>query len=941
MMTRPRAASVLPAVMIAVLARAASVTGASPDPFASCEASVAAHPGALDNYGCYRRTARRTGQQAEAARRLRALLHRDARNDAARLALATVRADQYADEAEGLYRAAAEGFAARAEAEGEALARVGLAAFLQIRGRLDDGTAELKKARRAAEASEDAPLLDRVRIGEAWDAYRRNDYGRALRLLEEAKAEVFARGTAESQSAWLAARATANWAVNRLEEAAHDYRRQADLLEREGDRYEEAAALANVAFMAGVNARPAGERLAVTRQTLAAAIAGGNRAMEGRAHWHLSQLTAEEERTAHVRRFLAISRETKKASDIVLALRSLAVCLKEQDPDEAYRLLDEAIAFARRLGDVAELARNRVTRANIRWTTGPRDAAVADSLGALDAIEAMRNLQPEGTVRSRRFSAWAPPYRFFAGHLLAGFLLEPGKEVSAADVEVAFSIIERQRARTLLDELDAAQASAVLVPRGPRTERRSRVFQAIVDVQRRLMGSAVTDDDREQTLVELERLEREEEALRAELAEADPSFAALRPPRLATLADVQASLADDEAMLSFLVGWRTNDDGDFGGGTWLIVQTRQGTRVHSLRVTADELINIPLFLGLLDRRDGSEATAAARLYRDLLKDALDALPSTVRRLVVVPDSFLLAMPFEALRPEADAEPLGTRYQVSVVPSATLWLRLRHEAPAHPETPALALADPDVPGALSGDASERQWALAEAVRLGRLPHARAEARFVVQRLGGGSTLLTGPEATERFLKETGLRRFGLLHIAAHSLVDDEKPERSAILLAPGAPEEDGLLQTRELVRLDLRGAVVVLSACRSAGGPILSGEGVIGLSRAFFQAGARTVVGSLWPLRDDETERVFRSFYRHLAEGGSVSGSLSAARRDAIRAGLPAAAWAGLVVLGDGDVVPLPGGRRAWPSAAWTATLVVAALLLAVLLMRRARGHGAA
>src|SRR6185503_20583650 len=149
-----------------------------------------------------------------------------------------------------------------------------------------------------------------------------------------------------------------------------------------------------------------------------------------------------------------------------------------------------------------------------------------------------------------------------------------------------------------------------------------------------------------------------------------------------------------------------------------------------------------------------------------------------------------------------AEPLAARYEVSVVPSATLWLRTRRQARGRPATPALALADPDIAGAPSAGAPERQWPLEQGRQLGRLPHARAEGRFVVRQLGGGSTLLAGPEATENFLKRPGLRRYGVLHIAAHSLVDDEKPDRSAILLAPGAPDEDGLLQIRELVRLDL-------------------------------------------------------------------------------------------------------------------------------------------
>jgi len=92
---------------------------------------------------------------------------------------------------------------------------------------------------------------------------------------------------------------------------------------------------------------------------------------------------------------------------------------------------------------------------------------------------------------------------------------------------------------------------------------------------------------------------------------------------------------------------------------------------------------------------------------------------------------------------------------------------------------------------------------------------------------------------------------------------------------------------------------------------------------------------------DEAERLFRSFYRHLAEGRSVGGALVEARRDAIRSGLPAAAWAGLVVLGDGDVVPVRGGRRPLfvPVAALATVAVLAGGFLAWRSRRRPRSPG--
>lgn len=905
----------------------AMVSATPGSPFQECHAQVVARPDSWEAYRCFRLVARRENRADEAARQLERLLRADVANPWPRLALAGVRADQNRDEAEQHYRAAAQALSARGDATGEALARTLLAIFLQGRGRMAAAEPELARAESLAATVVDSVLRARVAVAQALVAYRKGDYGRGRRLLEEVEKTVFADGPVELQSEWLSAMGTLSWATGRLEKADESYRRQAELLRAAGDRYEEARALGNVAFMAGVMSRSRDEQRALALQTLAAAHAGGNATAEGRAHWTLGGLSSGPERIAHRRRSLALSRASGKGPEISLALRSLAHNLVDENPPEAYALIEQAIALSRTLGDLAEVARNRITRGQLRWKTGPREKAIADSLAALDAIEATRNLQSEDLVRARRFAQWGNPYNWLVGHLLSGHLLPPGGAPSDEDVALAFTVFERKRARTLLDELDAARATPALAPAGPLAEQRKEVLRGITDVQLRLVG-ATTEGGRAAGLAELDRLEREEEALRAELARQDPVFAALRQPQLASLADVQAVLRDDEALLAFQIAWRVSpaDPEAFAGAPWLFVLTHGETRVVSL--SDDWFKAYPLFLGLFERRDGSEAPAAKRLFREMLADALARLPSGVGHLVIVPDGRLHHFPFDALRPPGAAA-LAERYEVSIAPSATLWLRWR-QAGAAPAPSVLALADPELPSARADAAPERAWALGMAARMGRLPHARREARFVVDRVAAGSVLRAGPDASEHALKQTDLGRFGVLHLAAHALVDDDHPERSAILLSPGAPEEDGLLQIREIVGLDLRGKLVVLSACRSASGEVLAGEGVLGLARAFFQAGARAVVGSLWPLRDDEAERLVRSLYGHLAEGHSVAAALAAARRDRIRAGDPAAAWAGLVVLGDGSLVPFPGGRPQSRLTVWVPLVALVALGAAVL-----------
>jgi len=239
--------------------------------------------------------------------------------------------------------------------------------------------------------------------------------------------------------------------------------------------------------------------------------------------------------------------------------------------------------------------------------------------------------------------------------------------------------------------------------------------------------------------------------------------------------------------------------------------------------------------------------------------------------------------------------------------------------------ALALADPALEYAsLSEPAAPaplRDSTFGQALSLGPLPYARREGRSVERHLRDRTRLLVGEDATEKILKQVDLGEFGVLHFAAHALVDHEEPHRSAIVLAPGAPDEDGLLQIREIVELELTDQLVVLSACRSATGPVLSGEGIMGLARAFFVAGARTVVGSIWPLRDEEAALLFERFYTHLAAGRSVAAALAAARRERMQEGAPSRAWAGIVVLGDGDFVPFPGGVGSQIPLVWLGVLI--------------------
>jgi len=133
-------------------------------------------------------------------------------------------------------------------------------------------------------------------------------------------------------------------------------------------------------------------------------------------------------------------------------------------------------------------------------------------------------------------------------------------------------------------------------------------------------------------------------------------------------------------------------------------------------------------------------------------------------------------------------------------------------------------------------------------------------------------------------------------------------------------------------------VVVLTGCRSASGSPDAGAGPLGLARGFFLAGARAVVGSVWPLRDDDAERFVEEFGRALSRGRTVAAAVAHSQRVRIAAGDPAEAWAGMVVLGDGDRVLMTREARsvnvAVIAVAGLALLVVVGLGTRLLIPRR-------
>jgi CHAT domain-containing protein len=271
-----------------------------------------------------------------------------------------------------------------------------------------------------------------------------------------------------------------------------------------------------------------------------------------------------------------------------------------------------------------------------------------------------------------------------------------------------------------------------------------------------------------------------------------------------------------------------------------------------------------------------------------------------RRLVVVADGALEALSFAALPEPAGlaacstASPLVEAHEIVYLPSAaTLLTQRRLLAGRRPAPGWLAVV---------ADPAYRSAHL-------RLPGAAQEAKEITAGLPAAQVFVaTGAAASWQTVTGGGLHGFRIVHFAVHGSLDPEHPLLSALVLAEidavGRPVP-GTLPAHEIYDLDLPAELVVLSACETARGREVPGEGLVsGLPRAFLYAGAARVLVSLWEVEDQSTRDLMSLFYRNLlGRGLPPASALQEAQRTLRQSGRRPNQWAGFILLGDWRPLP--------------------------------------
>ena len=261
-----------------------------------------------------------------------------------------------------------------------------------------------------------------------------------------------------------------------------------------------------------------------------------------------------------------------------------------------------------------------------------------------------------------------------------------------------------------------------------------------------------------------------------------------------------------------------------------------------------------------------ECTPVLQRIADVaVKPAAETLAASGSRLIILPGD-LAGLPFEALPLPGTEQTIGDRFSVTYAQSATAYLHFQQRESANRQL--LVFADPDL-GDMEAAAPEIAMRNAR-MSLAPLPEARAEGKSV----GRSGTVLIGSEATrDAFMNQSA--RAGVLHMAAHAVVDGTHPDLSGIVLAGDGGD---LVSADDIRQIALAADLVSLSGCETAGGYRAMGEGAFGLTRAFLLAGARSVVSSWWEVEDGAARRFMELYYERLRHGADRDIALQEVRR---------------------------------------------------------------
>jgi CHAT domain-containing protein/tetratricopeptide (TPR) repeat protein len=464
----------------------------------------------------------------------------------------------------------------------------------------------------------------------------------------------------------------------------------------------------------------------------------------------------------------------------------------------------------------------------------------------------------------------------------------------------AFRMSERARARSLIELLSESYADiregvepALLT----RENALGQQLTAELDGLTRLLTSAHTSAQQTAAERRVASLEDEYRRVQADIRVRSPRYAALTQPDVLSVPEVQNQVVDGDTIL---LEYRLGTPHSY---LWAVTTGRVSS--YELPPRADIESRARQLYELLTTRQGQKGLkeGLAALSRILLDPVASELGT--KRLVVVADGTLQFLPFSALPAPGGEAPLVATHEIVSAPSASTLAVMQRELAGRAPAPrsVAVLADPVFsrddarvklavaqrnPGGPAAGLSPLDRAARSAGATGgtlrRLLSSRDEAEAIFAAVPDSLVLKALDfQANRSLAMSADLGRYRIVHFATHGLFDSAHPDLSGLALSlvdESGGAQDGYLRLHEIYNLKLNADLVVLSACQTALGRDVRGEGLIGLTRGFMYAGARRVVASLWEVDDAASARLMKTFYQGMLHSNlSPAAALRAAQLD--------------------------------------------------------------
>jgi CHAT domain-containing protein/tetratricopeptide (TPR) repeat protein len=589
------------------------------------------------------------------------------------------------------------------------------------------------------------------------------------------------------------------------------------------------------------------------------------------------------------------------------------------DREKALDCFNQALSQLRSVKDHSNEAATLLDIARAERDLGRLTKARGDIETALSIVESVRAKVTSLDLRASYLATKREYYEFYIDLLMRFDARQPDAGYAAQ----AFQVSERARARSLVESLaeariDTHQGIAAALIARERTLKQQLSFNSNRLTQ--LLGSRHGPQEAAAAQQAIDVLLQSYAKVESDIRTENPHYASLAQPEALNLPEVQAKLLDqDTLLLEYSLG-------EARSFVWVVTPTS----FKSFELPGRSVIEAPArrVYELLTARsrslpnEGPEEKqkrvaladeeyphAAAELSRMLLGPVASQLGK--KRLLIVAEGALQYVPFASLPIPVSSQssvasrsttdngpqttdnyiPLVVDHEIVSLPSASVLAALRQETSSRsPASKTVAvLADPvfsrddsRVSGWRAGrSVSPLNQALpsdvvrsAEESGLGdfvRLRFSRAEADAIARLAREGQKLEAVDFVANRSTATSaGLQQYRIVHFATHGLINSQHPELSGIVLSlvdqNGQPQ-NGFLRLYEIYNLRLNADLVVLSACQTALGKEIKGEGLIGLTRGFMYAGAPRVVASLWRIDDRATAELMTKFYRGMLKDG--------------------------------------------------------------------------